>query len=50
MVSEIHLRNMRQGNCAGGGHPFLAAGVKCIDSALRKISWNAERALELIGV
>ncbi|HCJ79496.1 MAG TPA: hypothetical protein DHV84_05855 [Desulfotomaculum sp.] len=25
-------------------------GVKCIASALRKIRWNAERALELIGV
>lgn len=25
-------------------------GVKCIASGLRKLSWNAERALELIGV
>ena len=25
-------------------------GVKCIASGLRKLSWNAERALELVGV
>lgn len=25
-------------------------GVKCIASALRRISWNSERALELIGI
>jgi hypothetical protein len=25
-------------------------GVKCIAAGLRKISWNSERALELIGV
>ncbi len=25
-------------------------GEKCIASALRKISWNAERSLELIGI
>ena len=25
-------------------------GVKCIASALRKLSWNVERTLELIGV
>jgi predicted transposase YbfD/YdcC len=26
------------------------SGVKCIASGLRKLSWNVERALELIGV
>jgi hypothetical protein len=25
-------------------------GVKCIASGLRKLSWNAERALKLVGV
>jgi len=25
-------------------------GVKCIASGLRKLSWNAELALELIGI